>query len=76
MDGNRTPTIVKLNSVNVNLVYQASSITIGKNIMINWRSHSKGNYGIGEIVGNNNMILYAKTAVIDPDYIDNPDFIE
>lgn len=75
MNMNSGTVIINFANLNVNYVNNTSAIAIGKNFMCNWTADLKSNFGLGDVAGRENLILFAQTTVIDPDYIDSPTYL-
>lgn len=65
------PTSIVFNMINVNSINTNATIGIGENAQSSWDSHSKNNYGNGQVIGTS---VYANlvNTVIDNDFIDAP----
>jgi hypothetical protein len=74
MDSKKASSVIILNNINVNVVDTLSGIFIGNNNQWYWRSHNKENTGFGSISGKKNVVEKPVDVVIDPDYMDNPEF--
>lgn len=57
--------IIKISSVE-----NASAVNIGKNLLLDWDSHSKTNQGLGKVSGDNNILDKIANQVEDPDKVD------
>ncbi len=56
--------------VKISMVENASAVNIGKNLLLDWDSHSKTNQGLGNISGDSNALEQMANHLEDPDRID------
>jgi hypothetical protein len=56
--------------IKISMVENASAVNIGKNLLVDWDSHSKSNQGFGNISGDSNALEQLANHVEDPDKID------
>ena len=56
--------------IKISMVENASAVNIGKNLLVDWDSHSKSNQGLGNISGDSNALEQLANHVDDPDKID------
>ncbi|WP_432418790.1 spore germination protein [Cytobacillus spongiae] len=63
---------VSIESIHVNTVTENSSVAVGQNYQLYWRSNSKLNVGLGNTVGEYNWIVSNQNVVYDNDLIDMP----
>lgn len=54
----------------ISMVENASAVNIGKNLLLDWDSHSKTNQGLGNISGDSNALEQLANHLEDPDKID------
>lgn len=66
------PTTFTLNIgiIKIAMVENASAVNIGKNLLLDWDSHSKTNQGLGNISGDSNSLEQLANSLQDPDKID------
>lgn len=56
--------------IKISMVENASAVNIGKNLLLDWDSHSKTNQGLGNISGDSNALEQLANHLEDPDKID------
>lgn len=56
--------------IKISMVENASAVNIGKNLLLDWDSHSKTNQGLGNISGDKNKLEHLANHLEDPDKID------
>ena len=56
--------------IKISMVENASAVNIGKNLLLDWDSHSKSNQGLGNISGDGNTLDQLANHLEDPDKID------
>lgn len=56
--------------IKISMVENASAVNIGKNLLVDWDSHSKTNQGLGNISGDSNTLDKTANNLEDPDGID------
>lgn len=66
------PTSFNLNIgvIKISLVQNSAAVNIGKNLLLDWDSHSKSNQGLGNITGDSNGLEQIANHLQDPDGID------
>ncbi|MFD0697859.1 hypothetical protein ACFQZT_27680 [Paenibacillus sp. GCM10027628] len=66
------PPLIQFDSIHVNSISDASGIFIGTNLQVYWSTSGKTNNGLGEVSGENNVLLNNINTVYDNDVIDAP----
>lgn len=61
---------LNISMIKISMVQNASAVNIGKNLLLDWDSHSKTNQGLGNISGDKNRLEHLVNHVEDPDKID------
>lgn len=56
--------------IKISMVENASAVNIGKNLLLDWDSHSKTNQGLGNISGDKNRLEHFTNHLEDPDKVD------
>ncbi len=56
--------------IKISMVENASAVNIGKNLLLDWDSHSKSNQGLGNISGDSNALEQLANHLEDPDKVD------
>ncbi len=59
-----------IGAIKISTVENASAVNIGKNLLLDWDSHSKTNQGLGNISGDHNGLQHLANQVDDPDKLD------
>jgi|GEM_PF-4416836 len=66
------PVVFNLNIgvIKISMVENASAVNIGKNLLLDWDSHTKTNQGLGNISGDSNALEQLANHLEDPDKLD------
>jgi len=61
---------LNIGTIKISLVQNSAAVNIGKNLLLDWDSHSKTNQGLGNITGDGNGLEQVANHLQDPDKID------
>ena len=64
--------VIHFDRIQVNDITSASGVFVGTNTQWNWATHSKNNFGLGSVSGEENHVVSNINVIYDNDAIDTP----
>ncbi|RBW69107.1 hypothetical protein [Bacillus taeanensis] len=63
---------IQFDSIQINYIHANSGFFVGENTQVNWKTQYKENNALGEVIGDQNILIQNVNVVYDNDIIDTP----